>query len=430
MNLSIKYKAAAPVVVLAVMLIVLGWLAIYALQRIDRINIQLTERFHEIEEVRRIEVAAGQLLHHHLNFINTRNPAAKEAAQGVLARMDELVEDLAKMAATNPQERSLLQATGPRLQEIKTLSSNIFASPPADYEGSVRLLNDLTVKHLAPLNAALLEWHTDEVGEVDELNHQSQAQLHEFLLWLIVLLALVICLLVFAAWLNGAMLIRPIMAISRSAEGLAAGDLKHKIPVYANDEIGSTARSINVMAESLDRLYGELRILANTDQLSGLMNRHSLESVMSHELSRLKRDATSMAVVVLDIDHFKRINDTYGHAVGDQVIKMIADACTRNLRQSDYCFRYGGEEFLLLLAAAGVEQPQVAVERLREEIARARLNVAGQEIQVTASFGIACYPTDGDNQDTLIQRADEALYAAKQRGRNCSIAYRTLAQSK
>ncbi|TCV79182.1 GGDEF domain-containing protein [Sulfurirhabdus autotrophica] len=430
MNLSIKYKVAVPIVMLAIMLIFIGWLAICAQQRIVNINTKLTERFHEIEEVHGIDVAAGKLLQLHLGFINTRNQVYKEATQSELSRMDELVKELARMASTNSKERSLLQALLPHMREINILSGNIFASIPADYQDSVRLLNDMATHHLAPMSALLLEWHTDEVGEVDELNRQSEIQLHEFLQSLILLLVISIFLLVFAAWLNNTVLIKPLLAISRSTAGLAAGDLKQKIHIYSNDEIGSMACSINAMAESLDKLYAELRTIANTDQLSGMLNRHSLESVMAYELSRLKRAATSMAVVLLDIDHFKRINDTYGHTVGDQVIRMVAGICARTLRQSDYSFRYGGEEFLLLLGATGVEHPQMAIDRLRDEIVRASLSVDGKEIRVTASFGIACYPSDGEDQASLIQCADEALYAAKQNGRNCSVAYHTLKRPK
>lgn len=183
------------------------------------------------------------------------------------------------------------------------------------------------------------------------------------------------------------------------------------------------------IAEPIDRERTDLQALADTDQLTGLMNRRSMQRVMSAELSRVKREQRILGVAMLDIDRFKAINDTHGHKTGDIVLKHVAAVCASTLRMSDYCFRYGGEEFVLLLgtlisdsnapaAPQSRDNALVALERLRRAIENTPVFCDGNIIRITASFGVALSPNDGDTADVILQHADQALYAAKQGGRN------------
>lgn len=167
----------------------------------------------------------------------------------------------------------------------------------------------------------------------------------------------------------------------------------------------------------LRTLNVELEALATTDSLTGINNRRNFFALAADEIARSKRYDRPLTVLMFDIDHFKRINDTHGHAVGDAVLKAVAQMCITTLRETDVLGRLGGEEFAILLPEAedGWEQ----AERLRSTLERLRTPVPdGGEVRATVSVGTATARPDDVAIDRLLGRADRALYAAKQAGRN------------
>jgi len=162
-----------------------------------------------------------------------------------------------------------------------------------------------------------------------------------------------------------------------------------------------------------------LKELSNTDYLTHLRNRRSFMESAEIEFLRAKRYSKPLAVVMFDVDHFKRVNDDHGHTTGDQVLKLVARILAEEVRRHDVIARYGGEEFAFLLAETNQDQAQVMAERCRERIEAARLLVRRDPVKVTASAGIAAYPCEGVTQvEQLIDLADRALYRAKYGGRN------------
>jgi diguanylate cyclase (GGDEF)-like protein len=160
---------------------------------------------------------------------------------------------------------------------------------------------------------------------------------------------------------------------------------------------------------------------ASHDALTGLFNRRAADERLSRERARALRQHTPLSVLMLDIDHFKRINDRWGHAAGDGVLLALADVLRQELRVNDVGVRHGGEEFLLILPGTSPAQAFEAAERIRNEVARMPLPLECQNTSLTVSVGVATF--DGrETDDALIARADAALYRAKQSGRNCSIA--------
>lgn len=163
----------------------------------------------------------------------------------------------------------------------------------------------------------------------------------------------------------------------------------------------------------------ELVRLANTDGLTGVANRRNFIERAHHEINRARRNGTSLAVMLIDIDHFKAINDHHGHATGDQAILAFADICQRSVRNVDLICRIGGDEFAVLLPdtdAAGATQ---VAERIRSEVqAHQLLNARGQRIAITTSIGVAMVQAGRHDIEVALGRADAALYAAKDSGRN------------
>ena len=163
----------------------------------------------------------------------------------------------------------------------------------------------------------------------------------------------------------------------------------------------------------------ELRELATRDALTGLFNRKALDDYLEKELPRSQRYAHELAVFVLDLDHFKQINDRYSHQSGDEVLKNLSRVLLNNIRNTDFAARYGGEEFVIVLPETPLEVALGLAERLRQAIAGMKnCPVEGETVKISASIGIAVYPTHADTAGELIHQADRAMYRAKKKGRN------------
>ena len=167
------------------------------------------------------------------------------------------------------------------------------------------------------------------------------------------------------------------------------------------------------------RLRETLRQQSILDPLTGLHNRRYLKEVMQRELARTERKKTMLAVIILDVDHFKRFNDTYGHEAGDTVLRSLAQLIERQIRGSDIACRYGGEEFILVLPEASLNIARQRGELLREAAQSIHITSGGKTLgPVSISLGLALFPQHGHTTEELIQAADAALYRAKQAGRN------------
>jgi len=171
-------------------------------------------------------------------------------------------------------------------------------------------------------------------------------------------------------------------------------------------------------------LREKLREQAMRDKLTGLYNRHYVEEWFGLELRRAQRHGRPIAAIMVDVDHFKRFNDSFGHEAGDLVLRDLAGVLRRLARQSDVASRYGGEEFLVLLPECPFDAALRKAEQLREEVLKLKLQYENQPLgPVTVSIGVAAFPDHAQEAEALLRCADEALYLAKQTGRNRVVAY-------
>jgi diguanylate cyclase (GGDEF)-like protein len=177
--------------------------------------------------------------------------------------------------------------------------------------------------------------------------------------------------------------------------------------------------SVTAMRARLAALVGVLADSARTDPLTGLRNRRAFEETLAVELERAARTGDTVSLIIGDLDHFKAVNDDFGHPVGDEVLSRAADAVARAVRRVDVPFRMGGEEFAVIAPTTDLASAHLLAERIREEVATAFQESGPRE--VTISLGIAAYPEHGPDGVSLVAQADAACYQAKARGRNRSV---------
>jgi len=184
-----------------------------------------------------------------------------------------------------------------------------------------------------------------------------------------------------------------------------------------NDKVEKTNQDFIKRNVELQDVQKQLQILASFDELTGLHNRRYILERMEEKLPEIRRHQLDCCLVVMDVDHFKNVNDVYGHIAGDEVLRTLAQILRRELRQGDIFARYGGEEFLIMLPMTELASAEALVERLRKAIEKQTYMFEDEIISVTSSFGITQHALH-DTVDKVIDRADKALYQAKLTGRN------------
>ena len=246
--------------------------------------------------------------------------------------------------------------------------------------------------------------------------------------------------------------LRPIQTLTSSMQELQSGSLDTRIPTIMSGEMGELARGFNDMAEELqdytrtleqnieerslevrkktrelERLnlqlhyaVNKLETLVRTDELTGVYNRRYLTEALQIEVRKSARTGRPFSVAMMDVDHFKMLNDEYGHAFGDHVLATVAGLLKEKLRSTDVVARYGGEEFVIIFFDTSKASALAVAEGLRALIAETNFDTDNIRIQrpVTVSIGISTCPSDGGDGNVILEKADEAMYTAKKNGRN------------
>lgn len=200
-------------------------------------------------------------------------------------------------------------------------------------------------------------------------------------------------------------------ALMRAEQEITKREQNEQLLEAANNDLRRYVHKI-------EHLQAELRAQSLSDPLTGLHNRRYLNDRLIHELARSKRDQTPLSIIIADIDHFKVINDTYGHQSGDTVLVAIATLLKTHIRGSDSVYRYGGEEFLLVLYNTNKAHAAKRAEDIRQAAEALSIHVEHGTVRLTISFGVVTYPDHGNNAEELISKADQALYQSKHAGRN------------
>lgn len=232
------------------------------------------------------------------------------------------------------------------------------------------------------------------------------------------------------AYVLGLTIVRPLDRLTKGAAKVAAGDLQVDLPVLSGGEVGYMTEVFNDMVarlhqgrddlaainNTLSERNRELAQLSVTDSLTGLYNRKHLMETLANEMARARRHKRPFSVLMIDIDHFKKYNDSFGHLAGDELLSKIASIFRESIRSVDYVARYGGEEFLVMLPETALNGGLESAERIRTRVAMETFGNGSK--QITVSIGVAGFREHGDAPESIIASADAALYQAKRRGRN------------
>lgn len=271
----------------------------------------------------------------------------------------------------------------------------------------------------------LINSAVDKLGAVyDELASELRADHDEALRdversrWLATVAAAVAALTILAGvTLIGRVITGSVEQLVSGAERFAAGDRDYRIDVRVPPELHRVAEEFNRMIGRIHESEAALEDLARRDGLTQLLNRRAFDEELLEMVAQQQRVGVPFALLMLDLDHFKRINDVYGHPVGDDVLRAAARSLVSELRPFDRLFRIGGEEFAVILTGADRGEARIAAERLRQAVATHPISVNGTLIEMTVSIGVAVATVDS-GPDTLTRAADTALYRAKTAGRD------------
>lgn len=400
-------------------LLALGAGVLYSLRDLDRSLADVVEEtVQELHPVSHLQLLLQQAdMFGHL-FLQHEDPEAKKLFDRTCRNIDaaflpsvtppfDLPEKQAHFQAAAGQWRSFRN----RFPDLSPSSGQVREDLRTELAGVVERM----IHHLERLQEAGLR----EIA-AEQATMQAARQKTAFLILAMVLAAAASG--IVAALVLARTILNPLRRIEESARRLGEGDLSFRLEEGGADELGRLMKLVNHMAAALERGQKVLHDMSMRDPLTGLHNRRRFHQLLALETERSRRFDRPLSLLMADLDHFKSVNDHYGHLAGDEALRCVATTMNGQLRQVDHLARFGGEEFAFILPETlGPGAVEIA-ERLRHAVVAQSILVAPQvAINMTVSIGVAAFPQDGETADALLAAADAALYQAKKAGRNRTV---------
>jgi len=349
-----------------------------------------------------------------------------------ISNFQDRFEGVERLDVVNRDRRMVASLDPTKFNEMakdeQTLAHFDEAQPTAWWEGdALEMVVPVRLKH--PLGVIRVRLSQRELAKTIEAQRGRVLTVSAIMLCLIALVLLIVHRRLVGGRLSG---------LAKTAAALGEGDLDVRAKVEGKDEIAELGESFNAMAKAIQRYTDDLEQiidertdelqqanrrleqLATTDQLTGVWNRRYFDDAARRALEVARRNERPLCIALVDTDKFKSVNDTWGHPVGDEVLKAVARVLEGNCREADLVARIGGEEFAILMPEVGIGLAGDATERLRaalEEEVSPQVPILGDR-KITASFGVAAFENAGDRLEDLLSAADEAMYKSKTEGRN------------
>jgi len=350
---------------------------------------------------------------------------SKEELDSIIVRLNKVEPNMRVNAYRSPIVASLF---GERTQDKKIREDDPMVMRAM--RGEEILTGDDEIRYLYPIvvNQECLSCHTNaKIGDingvidvsfpVENLKISLTTMINSFIIFFVVFTIMIFAILYFR--LN-ALLVQPInQFIVMIQEIISKNDMAKRVSLKTKIlEVKNIENYFNKMLDSIQDYYEKLQELSDRDYLTGLYNRRKFEEFLTYEIKRSLRHHHKFTILMIDLDNFKYINDTYGHASGDLVLKEVTNIFGTNLRNADILARLGGDEFAVLLPETPYENGYAVVEKLRSRLEATPISLMFDQITLTASFGIAEYPEQGENIESLLTGSDLAMYKAKRAGKN------------
>lgn len=286
----------------------------------------------------------------------------------------------------------------------------------ADSEESNRLIENVERYHgvaAGAFGALHAELYTRFSQRIDDINERLR---HQVMIAAALGIGLIVVIagLTFVISLSTRKALREVNAAFRNM-AQETPDFSRRLRSSSDDELGELIGWFNLLADKLEANYKQIEQLSVVDKLTQLYNRAKIDELLHLEIGKVRRQGNELTAIIIDLDDFKAVNDTFGHPIGDGVLRQLADLLLRSVRSTDHVGRWGGEEFIVLLPDTELAYGGQLAEKLRANVASFDFSVVGHK---TASFGVAAFRDGDDDEDALIKRADDCLYAAKHQGRN------------
>jgi len=326
------------------------------------------------------------------------------------------------------KERKLLATAKGEWQRARLLADRVMAAEQPMSNVAMPMMREEFDKHIGLSYSALEDILALARQELVEQVEQTYLLKDKLLLLSVTLMVTAVILILLVGTALSRSIMGPLNHLLEGAVRFGRGELDYRVPVLNNDGLTNLSTAINAMAQHLEESRCVLEEMSRRDGLTGLLDKREFERSLNRNIDRYRRYGQPFCLIMLDLDHFKKINDSHGHPVGDEVLKSVARVVTNETRDVDIAARYGGEELVVILSSTTLPSARVIAERIRASVSSLRVGgMAAKSLEITVSAGIASFPDHADNSEDLIAHADRALYEAKAAGRNQVKAYGGLA---
>lgn len=388
-----------------------------------RLNEVVDHAFYELNLISRLQHSMHMAVMAPNDYLVHGNRNERKNYESVVRDVTADMKRLSEYIDAYPHEREdeLMQQLQQQWQLLDQMSRSILASPSpmanSKLAGEMEVLDGISDN----LAATLDYLHEAVVIEVKHYEGEAR-ELRTLMIALIFGGATITAILIL--WLNNMLarsVLEPICCLKAAAARVGKGEYDTRLQWSRGDEIGELSRSFDEMTDSLDVAHSELERLSRKDGLTGILNRREFDRLFRKEFNRSERYSKTLSMILIDLDHFKEINDSHGHQVGDSVLRTVVTVIEKTIRDVDQFARYGGEEFVLLLPETSAREAMMLATRLCGLVGTTEFrNRSGDCFKVTISAGVSSYPEHESSERDLLLAADQALYRAKRNGRNCA----------
>lgn len=346
------------------------------------------------------------------------DPAERQNFARLGREADRAFETVLGYYARLPEQQALVRMAREEWRNARRIAGSLLALPrPLGNAAAAEDMKRMDA-HVYRAEEFLERIHALTHRQSTEQLDQARAVVQEVVLLIAIIFSVALAMAAVSGFGLARAILAPLRALEEGANRLGAGDLSHRVTVEGQDELRQLAGTFNAMAERLEKSQAALEALSTHDGLTGLSNHREFQRQMDGAIAHFRRYGRPFALLMLDLDRFKAVNDTHGHQAGDEVLRAVADRIRTEVRPTDQVARYGGEEFAVILSETPGPEALAVAERIRAAIAARPVALAEGAVQITISIGVATFPEDAESGTQIVAAADRALYAAKNAGRN------------